>query len=67
MTPEIARVESRIRLSSRLIAAGLLAQLLSLTRIHPLAFVGFVLVGGPLIAAGIVIYLMALAGPKRGA
>lgn len=53
-------VERRIRWASLLIVAGLLVQLASLLVIHPLAFVAFLMVGCPLIGAGIVLYLLSL-------
>ena len=55
-----ARVEGRLRFSGILIVLGLLVEALSLVRIHPLAFLGFMLVGGGLLVAGIAIYLYSL-------
>ena len=52
--------EHRIRWASFLIGAGLLVQLGSLLVVHPLAFVAFLMVGCPLMAAGIVLYLLSL-------
>ena len=43
-----------------MIGAGLLVQLGSLLVVHPLAFVGFLMVGCPLMLAGIVLYLLSL-------
>ena len=43
-----------------LIGVGLLVQLLSLIKVHPLGFVTFLVVGCPLVAAGIVQYLFIL-------
>lgn len=54
-------IETKIKWSSLLIGAGLLIQLLSLFKIHPLAFIAFVALGCPLVAAGIVLYLWSLA------
>jgi hypothetical protein len=54
-------IESRIKWASLLIGAGLLIQLGTLFRIHPLAFVAFVVAGCPLIGAGIILYLWSLA------
>lgn len=54
------RVEKRVRLAGLLICLGLLVQLVSLGWVHPLAFVAFLLIGCPLVAVGIVIYLWAL-------
>jgi hypothetical protein len=39
---------------------GLLVQLASLLIVHPLAFVAFLMIGCPLMAAGIVLYLFSL-------
>jgi hypothetical protein len=54
-------IEQRIRWTGILIVAGLILQMLTLPWTHPLAFVCFLLVGCPLIAAGILIYLCSLA------
>ena len=43
-----------------MVGAGLLVQLGSLLVVHPLAFVAFLMVGCPLILAGIVLYLLSL-------
>jgi hypothetical protein len=42
------------------VAAGLLVQLATFSLIHPLAFMGFLVVGCPLVAAGILLYLLSL-------
>ena len=52
--------ERRIRWASLLVGAGLLVQLGSLLLIHPLAFMAFLVIGCPLMAAGIVLYLFSL-------
>jgi hypothetical protein len=52
--------EHRIRWASLLVGAGLLVQFGSLLLIHPLAFMAFLMVGCPLMAAGIVLYLFSL-------
>jgi len=52
--------ERRIRWASLLVGAGLLVQLGSLLLIHPLAFMAFLMIGCPLMAAGIVLYLFSL-------
>jgi hypothetical protein len=58
-------VERRIRWASFLIGVGLLIQLASLLVVHPLAFIAFLLLGCPLMLAGIVRYLLSLLpGPK---
>ena len=53
-------VERRIKWASFLIVAGLLVQLASLLVVHPLAFMGFLMIGCPLVLAGIVLYLLSL-------
>jgi hypothetical protein len=53
-------IHRRLRLSGMLIILGLSVELLSLIRIHPLAFMGFLSVGGGLLAAGVVLYLYSL-------
>jgi len=53
-------IERRIRWSGRLIAAGLVVQMLTLLATHPLAFICFALVGCPLVGAGIAIFLYSL-------
>jgi hypothetical protein len=50
----------RLRISGVLIILGLLVEALSLVRIHPLAFLGFMFIGGGLLAAGMIVYLFAL-------
>lgn len=57
---ESAVVERRIRWSSWLIGGGLLVQFGSLLVLHPLAFVVFLMVGCPLVLAGIVVYLLSV-------
>ena len=57
---ESPAIERRIRLASWLIGGGLLVQLGSLLVVHPLAFVVFLMVGCPLVLAGIVLYLLSL-------
>jgi len=53
-------IERRIRLAGLLIGLGLLSQLVTFLWIHPLAFMAFLLVGCPLVAIGIVVYLYSL-------
>jgi hypothetical protein len=54
------RIERRISWGGVLIALGLTVQLLTFVSVHPLAFIVFLLVGCPLVAAGIVLYLYSL-------
>jgi hypothetical protein len=54
-------IERRIRWSAMLIVVGLIVQMLTLPWTHPLAFVCFLLVGCPLVVAGLLVYLYSLA------
>ena len=58
-------IETRIKWASLLIGAGLLIQMGTLFRIHPLAFVAFVVIGCPLIGAGVLLYLWSLVPAKK--
>jgi uncharacterized membrane protein len=53
-------IERRIRWSGRLIAAGLIVQMLTLLATHPLAFICFAMVGCPLVGVGILVFLYSL-------
>lgn len=53
-------IERRIRWSGRLIAGGLIVQMLTLLATHPVAFILFAIVGCPLVGAGILIFLYSL-------
>jgi hypothetical protein len=53
-------MERRIRWSGLLIVAGLCLQLATLPWTHPLAFVFFLVVGCPLVAGGILLFLYSL-------
>lgn len=53
-------VERRLRLSGILVALGLLVEMVTLRWAHPTAFLFFMLLGGTLLAAGIVLYLLTL-------
>ena len=57
-------IERRIRWAAVMIGAGLLLQFFTLLRVHPLAFVVFLAVGCPLIAAGVTLYLWSLVTPR---
>ena len=39
---------------------GLFVEALSLLRVHPLAFLGFMFIGGAFLVAGIAVYLLSL-------
>jgi hypothetical protein len=53
-------IERRIRWAAVMIGAGLMLQFFTLLRVHPLAFVVFLAVGCPLVAAGVILYLWTL-------
>ena len=65
MTLERPLIETRIKWASLLIGAGLLIQLGTFFRVHPLAFVAFVVIGCPLIGAGVLLYLSSLVSTKK--
>jgi hypothetical protein len=48
------------RLSGILLVAGLLTEAVSLHWVHPLAFIGFVTVGGAFLALGVLLFLYSL-------
>ena len=53
-------IERRIRWSGILVVAGLVVQMLTLLWTHPLTFVCFIVVGCPLVGAGILLFLYSL-------
>jgi hypothetical protein len=53
-------VEKRVRLAAVLVCVGMLVQLITLLRIHPLAFMAFILIACPLVLAGILLYLYSI-------
>jgi hypothetical protein len=59
-------IERRVRLAGVLVCLGLLIQLLTLVRIHPLAFVAFIAIGCPLVAAGLLLYLYSVVSHAEG-
>lgn len=60
MNTTLTRLERRLRLAGYLLIVGLLIELVTLRWAHPTAFLFFVLLGGGLMAIGILIYLLAL-------
>ena len=60
MNSREARLYHRLRIAGSLIIAGLGVELLSLIRIHPLAFMAFMFIGGGLLLAGIGFYLYSI-------
>jgi hypothetical protein len=53
-------IERRIRWSGMLVVTGLLLQMLTLLWTHPLAFMCFLMIGCPLVAAGMLLFLYSL-------
>ncbi|MCG3159097.1 MAG: hypothetical protein JMDDDDMK_00073 [Acidobacteria bacterium] len=60
MKSQLTKIEKRIRLAGILLIAGLLVELVTLRWSHPTAFLFFLLLGGTLMALGIIIYLFSL-------
>jgi hypothetical protein len=58
--PAVPIVEKRVRLAAVLISLGMLVQIITLLRIHPLAFMAFILIECPLVLAGILLYLYSI-------
>jgi hypothetical protein len=53
-------IEKRIRLSALLTCVGLTLLLLTLVRVHPLAFVTFAVIACPVTLAGILLFLYSI-------
>jgi polyferredoxin len=53
-------ITKRVRIAGVLILLGLVVESLSLMWNHPLSFIAFLAVGGLLLAAGVVVYLLML-------
>lgn len=53
-------IESRIRSAGALIVIGLCVLMLTFLWTHPIAFLCFLLIGCPLVGAGILLFLYAL-------
>jgi hypothetical protein len=60
------RLERRIRLAATLVGLGLLVLLLTLMRIHPLAFVAYAIVACPLVLAGMLLFLYSIVSEEAG-
>ena len=57
---QVPLVERRLRWAGFLIAVGLIVQLTTFIWIHPLAFIAFAVIGCPLVAAGVLLFLYSL-------
>jgi hypothetical protein len=53
-------LEKRLRLAGVLIALGLIVQVATLWKVHPLAFVAFLTFACPLIGAGVLLFLFTI-------
>jgi hypothetical protein len=53
-------LQRRLKLSSILISAGLVVEVVTLFWSHPLTFIAFLLLGGTLVTMGVLLYLYAL-------
>jgi len=51
----------RLRLSGLLVSLGLIVEAVTLFWSHPTAFLAFLLLGGTLVAAGVLLYLFSIA------
>ena len=60
MNSRPTKIERRIQAAGILLIAGLLVELVTLHWSHPTAFLFFLLLGGALMALGIIIYLFSL-------
>jgi hypothetical protein len=56
----VEALHRRLKISSLLVSAGLLVEVLTLFWSHPLTFVAFILLGGTLVGMGIVLYLYSI-------
>lgn len=61
MTDADPRLVRRLRLAGLLVSLGLLIEAATLFWPHPTAFLAFLLLGGVLVAAGVILYLFAIA------
>ncbi len=57
------RLVRRLRFAGLLLGLGLLIEAATLFWPHPTAFLVFLLLGGLLVAAGVLVYLFAIVGP----
>jgi len=60
MSARLSTTEKQIRVAGILLVAGLLVELVTLKWSHPTSFLFFLLLGGTLMAAGILIYLFSV-------
>jgi len=60
MNKRPSRLEKRLRIAGSLILIGLVVELITLKWSHPTAFLFFLLLGGSLMAIGVLFYLYSL-------
>ena len=60
MKNPLTRLEKRLRIAGILILAGLIVELITLKWSHPTAFLFFLLLGGSLMAMGMLLYLCSI-------
>jgi hypothetical protein len=65
MKTQSTNIERRIRLAGILLIAGLLVELVTLRWSRPTAFLFFLLLGGALMALGIVVYLLSIVSAEN--
>jgi hypothetical protein len=56
----MSELEKHIRRAGLLICLGLIIQLVSLASVHPLSFMAFLVIGCPLMVAGVLLFLYSL-------
>jgi hypothetical protein len=62
MTNGAERLHRRLRISGALIIVGLSVEFASLLKIHPLAFLSFMFIGGGFLVSGVAYYLYSILG-----
>ena len=60
MTENSSRLQRKFKTAAYFLTAGLLVEGITLHWAHPTSFVLFIILGGILVSAGILIYLIAL-------
>lgn len=61
MTVPDPKLTRRLQVSGLLVGLGLAVEALTMAWSHPTAFLAFLLLGGSLVAAGVLLYLFAIA------
>lgn len=58
-------VQNRLKWASWMIGAGIMVQIATLLVLHPLAFVAFIAISGPLLVGGVLLYLFTLVSGQQ--